>query len=254
MDLFLKSHPAWKHINKSIVYCQRWCFSLPEYSIIRMTEQVFIKVFIYELTRTECADPFTHLIKYPPCTPWRHTGKVTALLCLFLNSALYGGLWSVSSLGRFTSRKKRQPHSLNRRLGGPQRQYGRFGEGFCRDSNFDLPAPSLINTLTTLPRQFLGSLRYDCLLQGALHTKRNWETQLLLPLLPVNQTFSMGVAKRFRGRYLVNCVTTLVDYHNRHFVLDSNNRNTFTHNATTCTEATAVILNVYCQFNNTQFI
>jgi hypothetical protein len=50
-------------------------------------------------------------------TPWRRIG-----------SALVGGEWSTSHPGCFTRQGKSPRYPLDRRLGGPQSQSGRFGE------------------------------------------------------------------------------------------------------------------------------
>jgi len=59
--------------------------------------------------------------------------------------------------------------------------------------------------------------------------------QILLRLLPANQTLITVTDKRFRGQYMEMWVTSLVDDHNRHFVLESNGRNPFPRDVTTCT-------------------
>jgi hypothetical protein len=54
-------------------------------------------------------------------------GAVDVQIQIFLTSALVGGEWSASRLGRFTPEKKLR-YPLNRRLGGPQRRSERRGE------------------------------------------------------------------------------------------------------------------------------
>jgi hypothetical protein len=68
---------------------------------------------------------------------------------IFLTSALAGGEWSVSRPGRFTSGKE-PLLPIDRRLGGPQNQSGRYGEVKnlpYRDSNYN---PSVIQTRSLL--------------------------------------------------------------------------------------------------------
>jgi hypothetical protein len=59
--------------------------------------------------------------------PVRITPSYFSKVHIFLISALVGGEWSASHPGRFTPSKEFQI-SLNRRLGGPQSRFGRYGE------------------------------------------------------------------------------------------------------------------------------
>jgi hypothetical protein len=63
--------------------------------------------------------------KFVQCT--RPVSYRSTISCTFLTSALDGGEGSVSCSG-FTSRERAPQYSLDRRLGGPQRQSGHYGE------------------------------------------------------------------------------------------------------------------------------
>jgi hypothetical protein len=65
----------------------------------------------------------------------RIAGKAVELHS-FSASALDGGEWLTSHLGRFTLGKE-HPYPLNKRLGGPQGRSGRFGEIILPQSHFD---------------------------------------------------------------------------------------------------------------------
>jgi hypothetical protein len=55
-------------------------------------------------------------------------GGVDVQIHIFLTSALIGGKWSASRIGRFTPRGNSPRYPLDRRLGGPQSRSGRRGE------------------------------------------------------------------------------------------------------------------------------
>jgi hypothetical protein len=56
-------------------------------------------------------------------------GGVEVQLHAFLTSALYGGEWSDSRAGRFTTHKKGCQYSLGRGLDGPQSRSGSSNKG-----------------------------------------------------------------------------------------------------------------------------
>jgi hypothetical protein len=53
--------------------------------------------------------------------------------CVFLTLALVGGEWSASLPDRFTLGERAPRYLLDRRVGGPQSQSGRRGEGNILD-------------------------------------------------------------------------------------------------------------------------
>jgi hypothetical protein len=63
---------------------------------------------------------------------------VKAWLNSFLTPTLDGGKWSASRPGHFTPVESAPPIPFNRRLGGPQKRSGRYGE-----ENNPLPLPGI---------------------------------------------------------------------------------------------------------------
>jgi hypothetical protein len=56
-------------------------------------------------------------------------GGVEVQMCIFLTSAVDGGVWSASSSCRVTTGEIAPRYPLNRRLVGPQSQSVRYGGG-----------------------------------------------------------------------------------------------------------------------------
>jgi hypothetical protein len=81
-------------------------------------------------------------------------GRVDVESHIFLTSVLVGGKWSASRPYRFTPGERAPPHSLDRRLGGPQSRSGRYGEEKI------LTLPGL--ELRPLAVQPVGSRYTDC--------------------------------------------------------------------------------------------
>jgi hypothetical protein len=70
-------------------------------------------------------------------------GGVDVLIHTFLTSALVAGEWSASRPGRFTPGGNSPRYPLDRRLGGPQSQYGLHGkEKFLDPTGTRTPTPS----------------------------------------------------------------------------------------------------------------
>jgi hypothetical protein len=83
-------------------------------------------------------------------------GGIEVQLHSFLTSALDGGEWSTSRLGRFTPGKECQ-YPSSRRLGGSQGRSGQFTEEknqlpFPRFETVDCPTGSLVSLPNTLSR------------------------------------------------------------------------------------------------------